>query len=217
MTLIGFDFSINKPACCIFDGYEYTFWIWPYGVPRNILDIYVENGVNVFYRDDDKEKGDSLSSKMRYEITNADYLSQIILDSIHSYCYNNTYLSFEGLSYGSKGDVVLQLGGYKYILMQKFRQLINLNKMYTYSPITVKSVAGCAKKGMNKKDMINSFIKNGPDCKFRLTLSKYPEIFQSKKAKNWIVCIDDIIDSYWVLETLRIKEKLNENRDSASS
>jgi len=206
MNLIGFDFSINKPAACLYYKNKYYFCSWPYGVPDKYVSIFRRSGVSVFDRKDSKDKGNSLSSKLRYEIENSEYLANLIFDTIKTYLNSNTYIAFEGLSYASKGDVVLQLGGYKYMLMSKLKEVIPLQNMFTYSPITIKSVAECSKRGMGKKDMIDKFITDGPDCEFRRKLIKNEDDFKSPKAKNWIIHLDDIVDSYWTLETLRKKE-----------
>jgi hypothetical protein len=210
MTLIGFDFSINKPAACVYSNKIYHFISWPYGIPEKYTKIYRDAGVNVVSRTDNKEKGDNISEKMRYEVENSRYIAKLITESLQPYIhsYDITYIAFEGLSYASMGAHVLQLSGYKYVLMDELNKIAALDNMYTYTPITIKSVAQASKKGMGKADMINSFIKNGPNCKFRLTLSQHPELFQSPKAKNWIIHLDDLTDSYWVLETLRKKENL---------
>lgn len=208
MTIIGFDFSINKPAACVFHNSEYHFFIWPYELKDSIRDKFSEAGVNVILRDDNKDKGNTLSSKMNYEVKNARYLAHLITSTISPFISKNTYIAFEGLSYGSKGDVGIQLGGYKYLLMDRLEAYVPLENMYTYSPITIKSAAECAKKGMTKKDMINKFITNGPNCKLRFTLLKTPEKLQTPKAKNWVENVDDLIDAFWTLETLRVKEKI---------
>lgn len=209
MTLIGFDFSINKPAACVLHENKYHFISWPYGIKEQIINEYKNAGVEIIGREDDKEKGDTLSDKMRYEVANAEYLSKLIRDSLKTYLNRNTFIGFEGLSYGSSGDVGIQLGGYKYMLMSKLSELVPLKNMFTYSPITIKSVAECAKKGMTKADMIDKFIVAGPkNCKFRMKLFEFPERFQTPKSKNWVIHLDDLVDAYWALETLRKKENL---------
>ena len=75
-------------------------------------------------------------------------------------------------------------------------------------PITVKSIAGCAKKGMGKMEMINAFMEKGPHCIFNHELKENSQNFKNKNGKNWIAHLDDIVDSYWVLETLKVKENL---------
>ena len=208
MALIGIDFSINKPAACVFSHNKYKFFGWPYGVKSQIIDLYRSSGVQIINRTDNKEKGEGISDKMRYEVENAEYLSDLIISSLKEYLNSNTYIAFEGLSYASSGDVVLQLGGYKYILMSRLREYVPLKNMFTYSPITIKSVAECAKRGMTKADMIEKFIETDIDCKFRQELSLYREQFQTVKSKNWIIHLDDFVDSFWTLQTLRKKENI---------
>jgi hypothetical protein len=208
MNLIGFDFSINKPAACIYSGDEYYFCSWPYGVPEKYTKIFSDSGVHIAKREDNKEKGNTLSSKMNYEVKNAEYLADLITSSLHSFLNKTTYIAFEGLSYASSGDVGVQLGGYKYMLMYKLSKYIPYDNMFTYSPISIKSIAECSKRGMGKKEMIEKFIEKGPMCRFRTKLFEHPELFQSPKAKNWIIHLDDLVDGYWTLETLRKKQNL---------
>lgn len=207
-VLIGVDFSINKPAACLLLDNKYSFYGWPYNLKPSYIEIYKRCGINIIDRIDNKNKGEDLSSKMRYEISNAKYLSNLIFETLKIYLNINTYIIFEGLSYASSGDVVLQLGGYKYMLMNELSKLVPLENMFTYSPISVKSIAGCAGKGKNKKDMINEFIKVGPICKFRSSLFETPEFFLKRGGNSWIDFVDDLVDSYWIIETFRKKQEI---------
>ena len=92
--------------------------------------------------------------------------------------------------------------------MNELAKYVPLDNMFTYSPITVKSTAGCAKRGMGKADMINKFIEEGPHCIFNHVLKESPDKFKTPKSKNWITHLDDFVDAYFVLETLRKKEGL---------
>jgi hypothetical protein len=208
MNIIGFDFSLNKPAACVFSNNKYEFFGWPYGLKEKVHEIYREADVYIIPRTDNKETGNNIHEQMRYQVENAVYLANLIRDSLKPYLNRNTLLSFEGLSYASTGANVLQLGGYKYMLMNSLSELVPLCNMFTYTPITVKSVAGCAKKGMGKPEMISAFIERGPKSKLRMKLFEFPEKFQTSKAHNWLVHLDDLVDAYWVLETLRKKENI---------
>lgn len=208
MNIIGIDFSINKPAACVFTSGKYYFYSWPYELAEKYLYIYKTGGVTIINRIDNKDKGESLTTKMRYEVENSKYLANLITETLLCYLSRDTYLAFEGLSYGSSGDVGIQLGSYKYMLMHALTQHVPLENMFTYSPITVKSIAGCAKKGMKKTEMINEFIRNGPICKFRLSLFEKRELFMKRGERNWIDLVDDCVDSYFILETLRKKENI---------
>ena len=149
---------------------------------------------------------------MRFEVRNAKYLARSIYTTIENICNSeklpnwNIYIAFEGLSYGSFGDVVLQLGGYKYILMDVLSSIVPLENMFTFAPITIKKTAGCSKKGMKKSDMIESFKRMSTN--FGKYVCENEEFFRTKKG-NWIKHLDDIVDSFWTLETLRVKLKNN--------
>jgi hypothetical protein len=201
-VLIGADFSINKPAVCILKNNQYHFISWPYGLSKPQIEAYKKSPITIIDRTDDKDKGDNISDKLRYEVSNAKYLANLIMNSISSFVNKDTFMAFEGLSYGSTGDVVLQLGGYKYILMDVLSSIIPLENMYTYAPITIKKTAGCSKKGTKKADMIEAF-KLMP-TEFSKYIRSNEEIFKTKNG-NWIAHLDDIVDSYWALETLREK------------
>jgi len=205
--LIGFDFSINKPAACIHANNQYKFISWPYGLSGPQIKAYAESPITIIDRLDTKDKGDNVSDKLRYEVKNSKYLAELILHTIFPFIEHEendkVYLAFEGLSYGSTGDVVLQLGGYKYILMDTLSQFVPLKNMFTYAPTTIKKTAGCSKKGMGKPEMIEAFKKvNTP---FSKHLRENEDTFKTKFG-NWIAHLDDIVDSYWVVETLRDKE-----------
>jgi len=146
---------------------------------------------------------------MRYEVKNARYVSEMIVGTLEPYLNRNTYIAFEGMSYGSSGDVILQLGGYKYIIMDILSKKVPLENMFTYSPITVKKTAGCSKKGTPKSEVIESFIATSHDNCLKRAIQADRMAFRKKGDKNFIDHLDDLIDSYWVLETLRDKEGLS--------
>jgi hypothetical protein len=208
-NLIGFDFSINKPAACLKSGNDIQFFGWPHNPRKAIVDIYKQSGVNIYERIDDKDKGPDISSKMRYEVHNARYISEVITVSLKPWLNRNTYIGFEGISYGSSGDVVLQLGGYKYMLMNALSEYVPLDNMFTYSPITVKKTADCSKRGTPKSEVIEAFISSSLNNSLKTAIRKDREKFMKKGGKNFIDHLDDLVDSYWVLETLRDKEKLS--------
>jgi len=209
MKILGIDFSINKPALCILDSGEYTFYSWPFGLTEKIKTVYRDAGVNLFDRDDVKYKGTDSSEKMRWEVNNSIYLTEFIITSLPDGYAKDWRVVFEGLSFGSKGNVALQLGGYKYMLMKAFwDECVPFENMYTYAPITIKKTAGCSKKGMKKKDMIDSFIKNANPNPLVDAIRKDPIKFQ-KKTGTWIDHLDDLVDAYWAIETYQ--EKMEKN------
>ena len=76
--------------------------------------------------------------------------------------------------------------------------------LYTYSPITLKSIAGCAGKNKvkSKTPMIDAFIHEPVNTEFRNAVIT-GNLFSKT---NYIPCVDDICDSYWALKTMLVKE-----------
>ena len=93
--------------------------------------------------------------------------------------------------------------------MDALSDYVPLENMYTYSPITVKKTAGCSKRGTPKSEVIEAFISGSHDNSLKRAIRADRESFMKKGGKNFIDHLDDLIDSYWVLETLRDKESLN--------
>jgi len=182
---------------------------WPHGLQKKLPEIYKNAGVTIINRTDDKNKGPDISSKMRYEVRNARYVAEMIFSTLEPYLNRNTLIGFEGISYGSSGDVVLQLGGYKYMIMDKLSEIVPLENIFTYSPITVKKTAGCSKRGTPKSEVIESFITSSHNNSLKEAIRKDKLLFMKKGGKSFIDGLDDFVDSYWVLETLRDKELLS--------
>lgn len=211
MTIIGFDFSINKPAACVYDtsNDKYTFYSWPFGLSERIKNIYREAGVHLIERTDEKYKGKDSSAKMRWEVNNSMYLSKLILDSLPDGNPIEWKIAFEGLSFASSGNMAIQLGGYKYVLMEAFfNERIPWENMYTYAPITIKKTAGCSKKGMGKKEMIEAFVASSCSHQLKYSIRMDKELFMKKGMKNYIDHLDDLVDSYWAIQTFIEKERI---------
>ena len=206
MNIIGFDFSINKPAACIWAKDQYHFYGWPYQPQKKLPKLYGDANVHILERTDDKIKGDNVSSKMRYEVKNARYLAELIFEDLSTFLDKDTYIGFEGMSYGSSGDVVLQLGGYKYMIMDVFSRVVPLENMFTYAPTTVKKTAGCSKRGLGKHAMIEAFMASPCNHDLKDALNEDRHSFMKKGFKNFVDHLDDLVDAYYVLETLREKE-----------
>jgi hypothetical protein len=203
--IIGFDFSINKPAACLFNNGKYSLLSWPFEHQKERA-ILESAGVKILTREDKKYKDKDSSKKMQWEVENSMYLANLITGSLtYSLSPSDTYIAFEGLSYNSSGNMAIQLGGYKYMLMRYlFDDGILFSHMETYAPITIKKTAGCSQKGKKKEDMIRAFIESGVDLQLRHELKATPEKFQ-KRTGTWIEHLDDLVDAFWAVETFREK------------
>ena len=207
MNLLGFDFSIVKPAACIADEEfeNVTFKIWPRDLSEKVKEIFRNSGVIVYDRTDEANPHSISSDKTRFEVENSIYLADLIIRSFG--ITKETLLGFEGFSFNSGGNSGLQLSGYKYILMDRWKDKVLFSNMYTYAPQTIKKTAGCSKKdSQTKGDMIQAFINTGIDIPLRNNLEANPLDFKKKGGKTWIDHLDDIVDAFWVVQTLKDKE-----------
>jgi len=201
-TIIGADFSINKPAFCTFKDKKYSFMSFPFGLSKKNTDLFRDSGISLINRTDKKYKGSDSSIKMRWEVENSIYLSNLIAFNLFKETDpKNSIVIFEGFSYASTGKVALQLGGYKYILMSVFNEYgVDFENMITYPPISIKKTADCAKKGMGKKEMIDAFLKNSNKNILKNKINNNKEAFLKSTGK-YIDHLDDLIDAYWAVET----------------
>lgn len=213
-AIFAFDFSLNKPAMTVLIDDKVDFYVFPMCMDSASEKALEDAGVHVLNRNlprvhDISRDGNELIVNHTVRAT---ALANMILDTILDICKNNkimkdgAIIANEGFSFGSKGDAMLDLSGYKYILMEKFLEK-GFRRFKTYPPITIKSVAGCAKKGEGKtKDrMIESFRQNAQHSHpFIDAMRNRPDDLKKKTA--WVECIDDIVDSYWNLMTVLRKE-----------
>ncbi len=199
-SFIGIDFSIVKPAATIFKDNRYIFVSWPRGLGSQETKMFKGSPVNIFNRCGEEKTIKNVTDRMRFELSDAIILSRMIKNILADYGMNETSLvALEGLSYGSGGNAMLQLCGYRYILLNEIVSMVPLTNIFTYAPISVKKTAGCSEKGKTKADMIEAFKQTNND--FSRYLCNNEELFKTKKG-NWRTHLDDIVDSFWVLETL---------------
>lgn len=200
MVYIGFDYSIKKTACTVIDNGEIFHYCWPVNVSDKSISMLKSAGVIAIpYKSVKSSTG--YSDLMRDVLTNSENISKLICDTLeHHLIKDNVVIAQEGFSYNSKGSSMLDLAGGKYILMHYLSDYIPMNKMYTYAPITVKKTAKCAKKGMGKEDMILAFSREKINSNFHKILVEEPNTLIKKT--NFVECVDDIVDSYWVTKTM---------------
>lgn len=215
-TIFAFDFSMSKPALCVYINNKIYFYCFPMNLDEVSNDKLISVGVNVYNRKlnpINKKKYNSHELVLEH-IQRANDLSNKIIYIIISLLkkfeinYKDVIISSEGLSFGSKGDAMLDLSGYKYVLLSKLKEL-GFENIKTYSPITIKSIAGCNKKSEYGKLAMIEKIKeeNNNIHSFIDSLKNTPEILKKKTA--YVNCVDDLVDAYWCLKTTIEKENLN--------
>lgn len=213
-TIISFDFSINKPAMCIYHNNKLYFYTWPLNIDNKSIEILKQCDVNVYNRNlqpINKKQYDS-NSLVYEHVKRSSLLTDLIINDImsfikfHNIDKNNIIISSEGLSYASNGDATLNLAAYKQVLLTKLYEndLVNIK---TYSPITIKATAGKSKKGEGSKtSMIDAIKEEEKNHKFIEILSTNDNLLKKKTA--YIQTVDDLVDAYWCLKTTLKKEDL---------
>lgn len=215
LVKIGIDFSINKPAMTILYNGQYRFAAWPLRISQKHIELYQKYNVDIFNRDLDELKKKEMTSSeltLTHVVRSLD-LARLIIDYIQQFITENVdddgykiVIATEGLSFGSSGNATLDLASYKSVLLSKIYQNYSarLLGLFTYPPISLKSIAGCATKDKikDKNAMIHAFGEEYIDHPFRQAISD--GMFMAKA--NHIKCVDDIVDSYFALKTLMLRE-----------
>ena len=216
-VLIGFDFSMNKPAATIYFRGQYYHYFWPLKITNKQQKLYEDADVSIVNRNMssvDTKTVENSQLVLIHTIRSTD-LANLIINDIDDLITNKfeltdyeLYVCSEGLSYASKGDATLNLATYKGVLLSKIYEHYgdHLTRLYTYSPITLKATAGCSSKEdrADKTKMIKKYIAQNNDIKLRLCLANG----YMKAKTNYIAGIDDLVDSYWALKTMMQKEKV---------
>lgn len=206
---------MNKPAMSALINGKLTFHVWTSNIDGKSLGRLKDCGINIINRNLPKMKdGEFNEHELIIEhIKRSTNLANMILETIENLLkeespdikYEDVIISNEGFAFSAKGDAALDLSGYKYILMYT---LINagFKNFRTFSPITLKKTAGCSKKGLGKDAMIMALANEEKGIHpFIDIIRETPELLKKKTA--FVMCTDDIADSYWCLKTTIEKEK----------
>jgi hypothetical protein len=211
-TIFAFDFSMNKPAMTVYCNGKLDFYVWPSNIDEKSYNTLTFANVNVTNRNlpTMKEVKHNQHTLILEHVNRAVDLANIIVNTINGIVKHNkidkndVIIANESFAFSAKGDAVLDLSGYKYILM--YTLMINGYKNFkTYSPISIKKTADWSKKGLGKDAMIEAFGKaydKKVDYKNHFlmeTLLNNPQ--NLKKKTNYVLCMDDIADSYWCMIT----------------
>lgn len=221
MITIGIDFSIRFPAACITKNFNNFKWIAC--VNTNIPKSYrkfLENvqfefkNVEIIYLDSTKIKKTSYSATERSKLVNYSNLIDAFTDSILREIGKSSDLviSVEGISYGAKGNALLDICQSTGMMRKSVLDRIILGKsekLFIFSPGELKNSIG-AKGNASKLEVFNNFMKrSASNSSLSLTeiINKYSrEIVSDKEIKSPFM---DMIDSY--LAVLTVHELLKNN------
>lgn len=211
-TIFAFDFSMNKPAMTVLCNNNLSFYVWPSEIDEKSYNTLVFANINVTNRHlpTMKDSKHNQHTLILEHVNRAVNLANTIVDTINNIVKHNNIdkndviIANESFAFSAKGDATLDLSGYKYILMYTLIKNGYIN-LKTYSPITIKKTADCSKRGLGKDAMITAFgktfDKNIPHKNHFImeTLLNNPQ--NLKKKTNYVLCMDDIADSYWCMIT----------------
>ena len=196
--LASIDFSINSTSVMVSNG-SYTWY--HFGREKT---SYFDLGETSFtkFRLPKRVKGDDYCQTERMKITDAMELCHSIANVLKDSCV--THVAFEGHSFNSKGNSLLELVSYQFLLRSLLANYLSLDvsNLFFYPPTSVKSFAGGAR--FKKKDMLDAFIATD-DALLRET-DVYKRIATSLdvvlKGDEVVKPVDDVVDSYWIMKKL---------------
>lgn len=199
MILAGIDFSINSTSVCILSDKGYS---WHHFGREKASYLKFNSGSYNQMLFPPRKKGDDYCQTERMKIGDADALCKSIIAVLQENGVEK--VAFEGHSFNSKGNSLLELVSYQFLLRNMINMVmkISLENMYFYSPISIKSFAGGAK--FKKKDLLEKFILCDDPLLSKNSL--YQEVVGLGdlcfKKDEVIKPLDDLVDSYWIVKKL---------------
>lgn len=199
IPIASIDFSINSTCITVFSDSGYH-WHHFGRVKTTYLDLSSDSFTKHLFPK--REKGPDYCATERAKMLDAEEFCSSIVHVLSTSGVGA--VAFEGHSFNSKGNSLLELVSYQFLLrnMIKTRVLDDVSKIFFYSPITVKAFAGGAK--FKKKDMLNAFISSDdPILKDNPTFIRIQESMPSiLKGEDVAKPVDDLVDSYWIVKKL---------------
>jgi hypothetical protein len=199
-SIASIDFSINSTCVGILssDGYSW----YHFGREKtSYFDLGTDRFTRILFPK--RTKGEDYCSTERQKLWDSHTLCSSILDVLKE--AKVSAVAFEGHSFNSKGNSLLELVAYQFLLRNMIKNSLNMptEMMFFYPPITVKSFAGGAK--FKKKDMLMRFLDvedpNLKDNPVFVRISSSPD--KVIKGEEVVKPVDDLVDSYWILKKLQ--------------
>ena len=204
MAIIAIDFSINSTAICVQHNNKLDWYniVSNLNLERKPFIVHKElaessDNVHIIGYERNKPKDLDYSDEQSFKISNADLHSDIIISALESHISGfGTIITFEGYSYGSKGNSFIDLIAYNTFLKTKIMMECH-NGIQVVAPKSVKKhFTGNGNAG--KPMMVNSFrdrtdtiLKNDPVHNYISSLD-----FGDNVPKP----IDDLVDAFAILK-----------------
>jgi hypothetical protein len=220
MIYIGIDFSINSPAVCVqHDNGDYEFIsFFNFGdrnfesekIPKafhNHRELMNLGAIEAIPYNREISSADFIEREREKLIDGKSVARAIINRLVDYYGIINVKIALEGFSYGSTGNSFIDIVQYNTFLRSELLNMYGADKIYIMQPSHVKKLAG--KGNANKHYMANAFQNNVLNDK-SLEDSKFWNWTKNKDYSEKIPKpIDDIIDSYFILNCIKVLEHKN--------
>lgn len=227
MNLVGIDISIDSTGMSLLRDEEiiisnFTTLKRNVGWVKKTMDTIDYEFINYTYKDIDNYTESEIMRLREYDYV-TDLIYNKILGNVNK--KDRTFLAIEGYNYGLRNtNSIVDIVTFSTLLRLKLLSLPKLEKMIILSPMTVKSMTaelvygytlspksknkkinknseGISSGSFVKKDMMKALIDLNGNDKLSLLLNKYKD--DLLKLKNVPKPWDDVIDSWWILQTLR--------------
>jgi hypothetical protein len=217
MIYIGIDFSLNSPALTVkLEDESYHFISFyndggrdPKKPTPKAFQIHKElsESRTIIALPYNRQVGSDVNIiKERQKLVDGKMIANKIITTIESYVGDSEIkIGLEGFSYGSTGNSFIDIVQYNTFLRNAILEKFGVELLYVFPPSHVKKNAG--KGNANKHYMANAFQNDVFDDK-DLRLSKLWQWCSDKDYSEKIPKpLDDIIDSYFILQSILKLEK----------
>lgn len=195
--VVGVDFSLNSPGICVYKDGDYKFAgfvrekssFLTKKMLKTIQELNENNIVKIDFSVKQITQKD-YNEREQALLLNAHALTDQILNYIVSICENPVVI-IEGFAFGSKGNRLIELASFQYIL--RYKLMTRGINFVIYSPKTIKKTAGYG--AYTKDEMMEKFFEFFPENELKQKLS---EIYKEYKISH---PFEDMIDAFWGVQT----------------
>lgn len=220
MTIISLDFSILYPGVCICK--DFKEWSWLSIINTNItkkdrtrIDDLVSEypSINIDFTKTRREKNSQYHITERNKLVNYLESTNLLIKNLESILpkEDDFIISIEGISFGSKGNALVDISQATGIIKSKLIDSIlkgDTDRFFVFSPSELKNAIGC-KGNAGKMDVFKKFIDDPI-----IESVKESDLYKAIKSEDWIhndttvkSPIMDMVDAY--LGIVKIHQILN--------
>lgn len=226
MNLIGIDISIDSTGMSILRGdeviiFNFTTLKKSVGWVKKTMDVIDYEFINYTYKDIDNYTENEIMKLREFDYV-TDLIYKKIIGNIDK--KEKTIIAIEGYNYGLKGNSIIDIVAFSTLLRVKLFNVPKLEKIIIVSPKSLKLMVcnmayghiftkngkkivnknpnGVSGGSFDKRDMMKALIDMEEDDKLSLLLNKYKD--DLLKLKNIPKPWDDVLDSFWILQTLTL-------------